>query len=97
MSQSKRDDRLDALLDSLSADSELERKMSAFSHTRNEESEQSGPVLTARDNREPEQENEPDVPDFPAHGTRTRSSQAGRSHRPGRKMAAALWYLPRGT
>ncbi len=44
MSQSKRDDRLDALLDSLSADSELERKMSAFSHTRNEESEQSGPV-----------------------------------------------------
>ncbi|WP_304408401.1 hypothetical protein, partial [Faecalibaculum rodentium] len=68
MSQSKRDDRLDALLDSLSADSELERKMSAFSHTRNEESEQSGPVLTARDNREPEQENEPDVPDF--SGTR---------------------------
>lgn len=68
MSQSKRDDRLDALLDSLSADSELERKMSAFSHTRNEESEQSGPVLTARDNQEPEQENEPDVPDF--SGTR---------------------------
>ena len=67
MSQSKRDDRLDALLDSLSQDTELERKMDAFSHTREEEKAGTGPVLSARDNREPDTpdtEDEGDIPDF---------------------------------
>lgn len=60
MSQSKRDDRLDALLDSLSGDAELERKMDAFSSTREEDEEKTGPILTVKDNRESDY----DVPSF---------------------------------
>lgn len=80
MSGSKRDYRLDALLDSLSGDAELERKMNAFSHAREEEedTEKTGPVLTVHDNREPE---EPDgEPVFEAGDTMV--------HQPGQPAAS---------